>query len=71
MRSQHILGHIQITTTQRYACLSQDTLLAAVNSATVAGSTQPIGLDGSCLGLQACQRLLAGLKADQLGLCFV
>jgi integrase len=31
---QHILGHTQVKTTQRYAHLSQDTLLAAANSAT-------------------------------------
>lgn len=33
---QPILGHTQVKTTQRYAHLSQDTLLAAANSATVA-----------------------------------
>jgi integrase len=33
---QHILGHTQVKTTQRYAHLSQDTLLAAANSATLA-----------------------------------
>jgi len=33
---QHILGHTQVKTTQRYAHLSQDTLLAASNGATVA-----------------------------------
>ena len=33
---QHILGHTQVKTTQRYAHLSQDTLLAAANSATTA-----------------------------------
>ena len=33
---QHILGHTQVKTTQRYAHLSQDTLLAAANSATAA-----------------------------------
>jgi site-specific recombinase XerD len=33
---QHILGHTQVKTTQRYAHLSQDTLMAAANSATVA-----------------------------------
>lgn len=33
---QHILGHSQVKTTQRYAHLSQDTLLAAANAATVA-----------------------------------
>ena len=33
---QHILGHTQVKTTQRYAHLSQDTLLAAANSATMA-----------------------------------
>lgn len=31
---QHILGHTQVKTTQRYAHLSQDTLLAAANAAT-------------------------------------
>ena len=33
---QHILGHTQVRTTQRYAHLSQDTLLAAANAATEA-----------------------------------
>ena len=33
---QHILGHTQVKTTQRYAHLSQETLLAASNSATLA-----------------------------------
>jgi integrase len=33
---QHILGHTQVKTTQRYAHLSQDTLLAAANSANTA-----------------------------------
>ena len=33
---QHILGHTQVKTTQRYAHLSQDTLLAATNAATLA-----------------------------------
>lgn len=33
---QHILGHTQVKTTQRYAHLSLDTLLAAANAATVA-----------------------------------
>ena len=33
---QHILGHTQVKTTQRYAHLSQDTLLAAANTATAA-----------------------------------
>ena len=33
---QNILGHIQVKTTQRYAHLSQDTLLAASNAATLA-----------------------------------
>jgi len=33
---QTILGHTQVRTTQRYAHLSQDTLLAAANAATVA-----------------------------------
>jgi site-specific recombinase XerD len=33
---QKILGHTQVKTTQRYAHLSQDTLLAAANAATQA-----------------------------------
>ena len=33
---QKILGHTQIKTTQRYAHLSQDTLIDAANSATLA-----------------------------------
>jgi hypothetical protein len=33
---QQILGHTQVKTTQRYDHLSQDTLLAAANSATTA-----------------------------------
>lgn len=33
---QKILGHTQVKTTQRYAHLSQDTLLAAANAATEA-----------------------------------
>jgi integrase len=33
---QRLLGHTQIKTTQRYAHLSQDTLLAAANAATKA-----------------------------------
>lgn len=33
---QHILGHTQVKTTQRYAHLSQDTLLDAANAATLA-----------------------------------
>jgi integrase len=47
---QHILGHTQVKTTQRYAHLSQDTLLAAANAATVAvgavmlPAVQPIAL---------------------------
>jgi len=32
---QHLLGHTQVKTTQRYAHLSQDTLLAAANAGTV------------------------------------
>lgn len=31
---QHLLGHTQVKTTQRYAHLSQDTLLDAANAAT-------------------------------------
>lgn len=33
---QHLLGHTQVKTTQRYAHLSQDTLLAAANAGTMA-----------------------------------
>ena len=33
---QKLLGHTQITTTQRYAHLSPETLLAASNAATLA-----------------------------------
>ena len=33
---QHLLGHTQVKTTQRYAHLSQDTLLAAANASTLA-----------------------------------
>ena len=40
---QHILGHTQAKTTARYAHLSQDTLLAAANTATVAINL-PLGL---------------------------
>jgi len=40
---QRLLGHTQIKTTQRYAHLSQDTLLAAANTATVAINL-PLGL---------------------------
>ena len=32
---QHLLGHTQVKTTQRYAHLSQDTLLAAANAGTL------------------------------------
>jgi integrase len=47
---QRILGHTQVKTTQRYAHLSQDTLLAAANAATRAldgymlPTAQPIAL---------------------------
>jgi hypothetical protein len=33
---QHILGHTQVKTTQRYSHLSHDTLLAATNSVNTA-----------------------------------
>ena len=33
---QHILGHTQVKTTQRYAHLNQNTLLAAANATTLA-----------------------------------
>ena len=33
---QHLLGHTQVKTTQRYAHLSPDTLLAAANAASTA-----------------------------------
>jgi len=41
---QHILGHTQIKTTQRYAHLSQDTLLAAANAAADAVGTAMVPL---------------------------
>ena len=48
---QHILGHTQVKTTQRYAHLSQDTLLAATNAATLAvGSVMGV-MPKSCLNL--------------------
>jgi site-specific recombinase XerD len=37
---QKILGHTQIRTTQRYAHLSQDTLLAATNAAVDAAGIE-------------------------------
>jgi len=40
---QHLLGHTQVKTTQRYAHLSQDTLLAAAN----AGTSGLMGLFGN------------------------
>lgn len=57
---QHILGHTQVKTTQRYAHLSQGTLLAAANSATTAlgGMFVPMvamakaGSSGLALGLR-------------------
>jgi len=41
---QHILGHTQVKTTQRYAHLSHDTLLDATNSVntTLAGMFVPM-----------------------------
>lgn len=49
---QHLLGHTQVKTTQRYAHLSQDTLLAAANAATRA-------LDGYMVPVVEAQRLAA------------
>jgi len=42
---QHILGHTQVKTTQRYANLSHDTLLAATKSVNTAlgGMLMPMG----------------------------
>ena len=51
---QHILGHTQVKTTQRYAHLSQDTLLAAANAASLAvgavmlPAVQPTALATGC-----------------------
>ena len=36
MRSKKVLGHTQVKTTQRYAHLAPETLLAASNAATLA-----------------------------------
>jgi len=49
---QHILGHTQVKTTQRYAHLSQDTLLAAANAATAAVGA--VMLPGAAQSLQIC-----------------
>jgi integrase len=49
---QHLLGHTQVKTTQRYAHLSQDTLLAAANAATRA-------LDGYMVPVVEAPRLAA------------
>jgi len=53
---QHILGHTQVKTTQRYAHLSQDTLLAAANTATAAvGAVMlPVVNSPSAQSLQIC-----------------
>lgn len=52
---QHILGHTQVKTTQRYAHLSQDTLLAAANSATTAlGAAMMPVAQAPTQGLQIC-----------------
>ena len=52
---QHILGHAQVKTTQRYAHLSQDTLLAAANAATVAvGAVMLPVVQAPIQGLQIC-----------------
>lgn len=45
---QHILGHTQVKTTQRYAHLSQDTLLAAANAGTVAVGAVLVPLPQHC-----------------------
>ena len=54
---QHILGHTQVKTTQRYAHLSQDTLLAAANSATTAlgGMFVPMVSAGPAVQVQLVQ----------------
>ena len=53
---QHILGHTQVKTTQRYAHLSQDTLLAAANAATraVGGVMLPMVQNSSLQSLHIC-----------------
>ena len=52
---QSILGHTQVKTTQRYAHLSQDTLLAAANAATVAvGAVMLPVVQAPTQGLQIC-----------------
>jgi len=52
---QRLLGHTQIKTTQRYAHLSQDTLLAAANAATRAldGHMAPALTQSSTYALEA------------------
>lgn len=52
---QHLLGHSQVKTTQRYAHLSQDTLLAAANAATRAldGYMVPVLTPSSTHALEA------------------
>lgn len=52
---QHLLGHTQVKTTQRYAHLSQDTLLDAANAASraVAGMMLPLLPMASPQALQA------------------
>ncbi|MFM8863887.1 MAG: tyrosine-type recombinase/integrase [Limnohabitans sp.] len=47
---QHILGHTQIKTTQRYAHLSQETLLAAANAAAEAVGTAIAPIVGPAIG---------------------
>ena len=50
---QHILGHTQVKTTQRYAHLSQDTLLAAANAASSAVGNFFLNQSAAPIALQA------------------
>ena len=54
---QHILGHTQVKTTQRYAHLSHDTLLAATNSVNTAlgGMFMPMVSAGPAAQVQLVQ----------------
>ena len=53
---QHILGHTQVKTTQRYAHLSENTLLDAANAATraVGGVMMPMVQNSSLQSLHIC-----------------
>jgi integrase len=50
---QHLLGHTQIKTTQRYSHLSQDTLLAAANAASSAVGNFFLNQSAAPIALQA------------------